>query len=89
MPQDKYGVTPLMAACRENELDIARVLSNKRAAVNYQNKVCNYLHCFHNLSYSLNKLMSHRMEGQLFILLQVKAMLMLLICSLIQVHSVR
>ena len=58
MPQTKYGSTPLMAACRENELEVARVLINKRAAVNYQSsrKVCNYLHCFNNLSYSRNKL---------------------------------
>ena len=76
MPQDKYGATPLMAACWENELDIARVLINKKAAVNYQKKVCNYLHCFHNLSYSQNKLFSRRMDGQLFMLLQTKAMLM-------------
>ena len=40
MPRDKYGFTPLMAACWENELEVARVLINKRAAVNYQNKVC-------------------------------------------------
>ena len=76
MPRDKHGFTPLTAACEKNELEVARFLINKRATVNYQNKVCNHLHCFHNLNYLLNKILSHRMEGQLFILLQAKAMLM-------------
>ena len=49
MPQTKYGSSPLMAACQENELEVARVLINKRAAVNYQRKVCSYLHCYFKL----------------------------------------
>lgn len=38
--QDKYGNTPLMVACRENHFEVAKVLINKGATVNYQNKVC-------------------------------------------------
>lgn len=36
------GSTPLMVASHENQLEVARVLINEGAIVNYQNNVCNY-----------------------------------------------
>ena len=43
VPQDQFAATPLLAACDENKVDLAKYLITKRANINYQNKV-NYLY---------------------------------------------
>ena len=47
VPQAEPCATPLLAACNHNKVDVAEYLITKKANINYQNKVINYLYCFH------------------------------------------
>ena len=49
VPQDQFAATPLIAACGENKLEVAKFLIQKGANMNLQTKVVNTLYCFHNL----------------------------------------
>ena len=46
VPQDKHGDTALAGAGQENQLEVASVLLDGGATINYQNKVVNYLYRF-------------------------------------------
>ena len=48
-PQDKYGSTPLIAACDENHLEVVRFLIDHGADVNLPTKVFICSHCFHHI----------------------------------------
>ena len=49
VPQGQVAATPLLTACFDNQVDVAKYLITKKANINYQNKVINCLYCFHNL----------------------------------------
>ena len=42
-PQDEYAATPLIAACGENYIEVARFLVERGASMDYQNKVFDML----------------------------------------------
>ena len=39
VPQDEYGATPLITACTENRVEVVRLLAERGADINLQNKV--------------------------------------------------
>ena len=47
--QDDFATSPLGMACRENQLEVVKVLIENGAMVNYRDKVC--LHTLYILSY--------------------------------------
>ena len=40
-----FGSTALIVACAENHLEVATVLIENGATVDYRDKVCNYIYC--------------------------------------------
>ena len=48
VPQDQFAATPLMSACIDSKLEVAKYLIEKGANINSQNKVVSTFYCFHN-----------------------------------------
>ena len=49
VPQTQIAATPLIGACNNNKLKVARFLIQEGANMDLQNKVVSTLYCFHNL----------------------------------------
>ena len=49
VPQDQFAATPLIVACGNNKLEVAKYLLQKGANMDLRNKVISTLYCFHSL----------------------------------------